>query len=161
MSYNKKVFFGREKEPQAKLYDIIYRLREKLNLFIMKNDFSSFNYEPDLKHYKIEAKIDKVIGYLNSVVVHFGKRGYSTRGKKIRSLIRTKIKQGYKHEDFQDVINVKVTWLTNPDMHKYFRPDTLFGNKFESYLNELNQPIKPNDDDKYNEAYNDSDNDFK
>ena len=118
------------------------------------------NYD-DKQNLILDEKIDNIIEYLNEVVNSFGKRGYNKKGKKIRSLIRTKLKQGYKHEDFQDVINVKVTWLTNPDMHKYFRPDTLFGNKFESYLNELNQPIKSNDDDKYNEAYNDSDNDFK
>ena len=40
-------------------------------------------------------------------------------------------------EDFKKVIDIKVQeWGKNEKMNKYLRPETLFGTKFESYLNE-------------------------
>ena len=52
----------------------------------------------------------------------------------------------YTIEDFKKVIDIKVSkWLNNPEMADYLRPDTLFGTKFESYLNEnkiQQQPTK-------------------
>jgi hypothetical protein len=37
--------------------------------------------------------------------------------------------------DFQDVIEHKAEeWKTNAEMAQYLRPQTLFGTKFESYL---------------------------
>ena len=40
-------------------------------------------------------------------------------------------------DDFKRVIDNKVNdWIDNPDMCKYLRPETLFSNKFEGYLNE-------------------------
>ena len=39
--------------------------------------------------------------------------------------------------DFKKVIDIKVReWAKNPEMEGYLRPHTLFGNKFESYLNQ-------------------------
>ena len=41
------------------------------------------------------------------------------------------------HDDFKKVIDVKsLEWNKDPKMCKYLRPETLFGNKFEGYLNE-------------------------
>ena len=40
-------------------------------------------------------------------------------------------------EDFFKVIDVKAAeWLHKKEMRKYLRPQTLFGPKFEAYLNE-------------------------
>jgi uncharacterized phage protein (TIGR02220 family) len=51
--------------------------------------------------------------------------------------ISARIKEGeYTLEDFQKVIDTKVAqWKDKPE-DKYLRPETLFGNKFEGYLNE-------------------------
>lgn len=38
-------------------------------------------------------------------------------------------------EDFKKVIDWKVSEWTGTDMEKYLRPETLFGTKFEGYLN--------------------------
>ena len=43
-------------------------------------------------------------------------------------------------DDFKKVIDNKINdWKNNNDMQKYLRPETLFGNKFESYLNQKNR----------------------
>ena len=53
------------------------------------------------------------------------------------SNIRQRIREGYTIEQAEMVVRYKDSvWGTNPDMKKYLRPITLFGTKFDSYLNE-------------------------
>ena len=58
--------------------------------------------------------------------------------QKTLSLIDTRLKEGFKIEDFYQVIEIKAQEWMGTEMQKYLRPSTLFGSKFESYLN---QPI--------------------
>lgn len=53
-------------------------------------------------------------------------------------LVNARLKEGYTIDDFKTVIDKKVTEWKNGDMAKYLRPETLFGTKFDGYLN---QPI--------------------
>ena len=46
------------------------------------------------------------------------------------------IEKGYTLEDFKEVIDFKCQAWMGGEFEKYLRPYTLFGNKFESYLNE-------------------------
>jgi uncharacterized phage protein (TIGR02220 family) len=150
----KFIDYIKKKEPRVEgLNDRILRYKEYINDFTEK-------YREGID-VVTEDRIDYIIDYLNEILVTWGKRGYKKNGKKIRSLLRTKFKQGFTAIDIEDVINIKVKWLDNPDMHKYFRPDTLFGNKFESYLNEFHKPPITNSYDKFNQAYTDSNKDFK
>ena len=65
---------------------------------------------------------------------------YTTRSKKTQSLIHARLSEGFTVEDFQTVIVKKSEeWLDDERMNKFLRPETLFGTKFESYLN---QPYK-------------------
>jgi uncharacterized phage protein (TIGR02220 family) len=74
-----------------------------------------------------------VIDYLN------GKTGagYKPGSKKSKTLIRARWREGFRLEDFQKVIDLKTAeWLHDPQWSKFLRPETLFGSKFESYLNQ-------------------------
>lgn len=52
-------------------------------------------------------------------------------------LINQRLKEGYTIEDFFAVIDVKCKeWLDSAEWSKYLRPSTLFGNKFDTYLNQ-------------------------
>lgn len=56
-----------------------------------------------------------------------------------RDLIRARVNEGYGLDDFKKVIDTKsAQWKDNQEMNQYLRPKTLFGTKFESYLNENN-----------------------
>ena len=44
-------------------------------------------------------------------------------------------------------------------MHKYFRPMTIFGNKFEDYLNESTKPLTETKDEQFSQAINRAAND--
>jgi hypothetical protein len=50
-------------------------------------------------------------------------------------ITRVAEKKGFSLSDFQTVIDKKVSEWKGTDMEQYLRPSTLFGTKFESYLN--------------------------
>lgn len=77
--------------------------------------------------------IIEIIEYLNE---KSGKK-FSFKTKATVSHINARLAEGHSVEDFQQVIDIKVSqWLNDINMQRYIRPETLFGTKFESYLNE-------------------------
>ena len=87
------------------------------------------------------ASYVEVIQYLNEKAhTHFSPTSKDTQRK-----IKARWNAGYCLPDFKKVIDIKVEqWLTNPEMVSYLRPITLFGPKFESYLNERQHEEKQN-----------------
>lgn len=73
------------------------------------------------------------------IVNHLNQRAgthYKATTANTRKLIKARLKEGFTVDEFKLVIDKKCAdWLNNPDMGQYLRPETLFGNKFESYLN--------------------------
>lgn len=66
---------------------------------------------------------------------------YKTSSKNTTKHIKARINDGYTLEDFKTVIDKKCSEWLNTDMEKYLCPDTLFGSKFEKYLNQkINGP---------------------
>lgn len=80
---------------------------------------------------------EEVIDYLNSRAgTH-----YKATTANTRKLIKARLKEGFTVEDIKLVIDKKCAeWLNNRDMARYLRPETLFGNKFEGYLNAQQLP---------------------
>ena len=75
----------------------------------------------------------EIIDYLNSKLdTHYK---YTT--PKTQSLINARLNEGFNVDDFKQVIDNKYsTWFKDKKMCNYLRPETLFSNKFENYLNE-------------------------
>lgn len=78
------------------------------------------------------AEIREIVGILNE----FTGKAYKPTTPKTASLIRARIKEGFSVEDFRCVIETKAQEWRDGEMEKYLRPETLFGTKFESYLNQ-------------------------
>ena len=78
------------------------------------------------------APYGEILDYLNEVCgTHY------RIGEKTKSLIHARFSDGFELNDFKAVIDTKAAdWLRDPKMAKYLRPETLFGTKFESYLNQ-------------------------
>ena len=75
----------------------------------------------------------EIIEYLNQKA----ERSFRHSTAKTKSLIKARYNEGFSQENFEKVIDIKVDqWKNKPDMEKYLRPETLFGTKFEGYLNE-------------------------
>lgn len=82
---------------------------------------------------KLDYPYQKIISYLNNKT----NKNFRHTSKETQRLIKARINQGFTFADFQAVIDRKSEkWLTDPNMVDYLRPQTLFGTKFESYLNE-------------------------
>lgn len=60
---------------------------------------------------------------------------YKPTSSKTQTLIRARMNEGFTLEDFKVVIEKKCAEWMGTDMEKYLRPETLFGTKFEGYLN--------------------------
>ena len=91
-------------------------------------------YTKDINTYcQADLKIcSDVIDFLNITA----KKHFKTTEKN-KKLIRTRLREGWKFEDFKHVIEVKYAeWSNDPKMKIYIRPITLFGTKFESYRNQ-------------------------
>ncbi len=73
-----------------------------------------------------------IISYLNEKTGAEFKQTKQTLG-----LIKARFNQGFELPDFLLVIDTKhAEWSQEEKMMKYLRPPTLFGTKFESYVNE-------------------------
>lgn len=82
---------------------------------------------------KLNIPFREIIKYLNKKT---GKT-FKWTTKATKSHIQARWNEGYKLEDFKQVIDCKCSkWLPNPEMVDFLRPQTLFGPKFEGYLNE-------------------------
>ena len=61
---------------------------------------------------------------------------FKSTSRKTRDLIRARFNEGFTEEDFSTVIDAMCDeWLGDAEMCGYLRPETLFGTKFEGYLN--------------------------
>ena len=84
-----------------------------------------------------EKEIDKeiystIVSYLNEKAG----TGYKPNTAKTKSAIHARLSEGFTIDDFKTVIDKKCAdWIGDEKMEKYLRPETLFGTKFESYLN--------------------------
>jgi len=106
----------------------IDNIEDKYSIICKSNDLIK------KEEYKEEIPYKEIIEYLNDKI---GTRYLST-GRKTRDLIKARWREGFRLEDFYTVIDKKVNdWFTDNQMKVYLRPETLFSNKFESYLNQL------------------------
>ena len=95
---------------------------------------------PRDRELELELELDKetdiykwIIEYLNSKA----NKNFKYTSKSTQRLIDTRIKEGFVLDDFKKVIDTKAdAWQVDPKMNSYLRPQTLFGTKFEGYLNE-------------------------
>lgn len=76
--------------------------------------------------------VKEIITYLNLKA----NTNYRPNTNKTKSLINARLNEGFTLEDFKTVIDKKSNEWLGSDYEKFLRPETLFGNKFENYLNQ-------------------------
>lgn len=131
-----KSFDGRTRELKSRLTKTVnqpYKIC-KADLQNLQDNNIDNNIDNN-KDNSYTAEIAEIIDYLNSVTGC----SYRKANKTSNSHIRARLKEGFTVEDFKTVIDKKnAEWGGDSKMAQYLRPQTLFGTKFESYLN---QPI--------------------
>lgn len=77
--------------------------------------------------------IKKIVDYLNLKT----KSKFKYSSKTTQTKIKARLNEGYTLDDFIVVIDKKTDeWLEDSEFSKYLCPETLFGTKFEKYLNQ-------------------------
>lgn len=87
--------------------------------------------ETNIKKY-IKKDVEEVIEYLNNKI----NASYRANTKSTVSVIMARLNENYTVEDFKLVIDKKSKEWLGSTMEKYLTPQTLFGNKFEQYINQ-------------------------
>lgn len=109
-------------------------IKEKLNTPIeekLKDNNTSFNNTTN--NTKEYIPYVEIVTYLNNAA----NKSYKSSTGVTKKLIKARWNEGFRLKDFQTVIDKKVNqWQKDNNMKKYIRPETLFGTKFEGYLNE-------------------------
>jgi len=126
----------REKEKQLQLGNVTSRdshatdIDKELDIDIEKEiDKEKKDIVPDKSDTIPYASI---LDYLNEKA----NTAYRATSKATQQLIKARFSEGFTEHDFYKVIDNKTTTWLNTDFAKYLRPQTLFGTKFEGYLNE-------------------------
>lgn len=102
---------------------------------IDKLSSSEPNSDPEFEDKQKSQKIpyEKIINYLNKKT----NSHYRPTSKATKRLIKARYNEGFTDIDFKTVIDKKCAeWLQDGNMAQYLRPETLFGTKFEAYLNQ-------------------------
>ncbi|WP_423800422.1 conserved phage C-terminal domain-containing protein [Neobacillus sp. SAB-20_R2A] len=93
---------------------------------------------------KKEIPYAEIIRYLNEKT----EKNFKLSSIKTRELIHARYGEGFTLEDFTRVIDLKSTeWKPDPYWNKFLRPETLFGTKFEAYLNQQEEKKKMTEED--------------
>ncbi|HDR8159542.1 TPA: phage protein [Bacillus cereus] len=79
---------------------------------------------------EIKEYIVEIVNYLNDVCGS----SYRPTSKKTQTLIKSRLIEGFTIDNFKTVIDIKAREWLRTEQAKYLRPETLFGTKFESYL---------------------------
>ena len=88
---------------------------------------------------KEEIPYQEITEYLNNRTGS----NYKHTTKKTKDLIKARFNEGFTLDNFKTVIDKKcVEWINDEKMNKFLRPETLFGTKFEGYLNQVVQQKK-------------------
>jgi uncharacterized phage protein (TIGR02220 family) len=96
-----------------------------------KNNKNNKNDKNEEENYIHSRATRDIIQHLNGRIG----ANYKPTTKKTKDLIQARMNEGFTVEDFKTVIDKKCVEWMNTDMQKFLRPETLFGTKFESYLN--------------------------
>lgn len=86
----------------------------------------------------IEEELEKEKEIYETVVSYLNKKAgtnYRATTAKTRTAIHARLAENFTVEDFKTVIDKKCDEWIGTEYEKYLRPETLFGNKFEGYLN--------------------------
>lgn len=107
--------------------------KDKLSKDNINKLSSSDNVDPEPKQKSQKIPYEKIVDYLNRKT----NSHYRPTSKATRRLIKARYNEGFTDIDFKTVIDKKCAeWLQDGNMVQYLRPETLFGTKFEAYLNQ-------------------------
>lgn len=135
----KETLYSEEKRLLSQEENGAYRLMDtsciqngntgKDSIELVKDSIDNNIYSPAKAE---QIPYEEIIDYLNLK----SNSNYKYTSQKTKDLIKARINNGFTIEDFKKVIDKKSQEWLGTDFEKFLRPETLFGNKFEGYLNQ-------------------------
>lgn len=129
--YKPTIYSDEKRQLETGCFQNVYSLEPQHNL-------TKHNITKQRKDI-MSDKSDDVIPY-SEIIDYFNEK----TGKKLSSKatsnkkhIKARWSEGYTVDDFKKVIDIKYNDWNGTDMAKFIRVETLFGNKFDGYLNQL------------------------
>lgn len=111
------------------------------NNLVINNNAETSSANQSSSETKYTNEIKQIIDYLNLKA----DTKYRASSDNTKKHITARLNQEYTVDDFKHVIDVKCAEWLNTEMEKFLRPETLFGSKFENYLNQkITEPKKDN-----------------
>lgn len=107
----------------------LLRSDDSINFKLVLDDLK-FNNPRDKDNY-IKAR-KEIIDYLNQRAG----TNYRANAEKAKKHINARLNEKYTVDDFKKVIDKKCNEWIGTEYEKFLRPETLFGSKFEGYLNQ-------------------------
>ena len=120
-----KKFDGRTRELKSNLTKSVRQTYKNCEADLQKVRESNTNEN------NINIIIKNIVGFLNSTCG----TSYKPTTPKTQTLIKARLNEHFTENDFKTVISKMSAQWKGTEMEKYLRPETLFGTKFESYLN--------------------------
>lgn len=119
-------FDGRQRELKSRLSNF-----ERQTLKNNEADFKNQKESNTESNPVSNTDIYNIVEYLNQKA----EKNYKPTTKATQNHIKARMKEGFTVNDFKAVIDKKVKEWKGTKMDAYLRPETLFGTKFEGYLN--------------------------
>lgn len=119
-------------QSKKHMKDISSTHEESYEKHMDNEDVKEKEDENEYENNKVGEFTEHVIATLNQTC---GTK-YKATSKKTKSLVHARMEEGFTLEDFETVIAKKATEWTGTEYEKFLRPETLFGTKFEGYLNQ-------------------------
>lgn len=102
----------------------------------MKNISSSYEKHMETETEKETETSNKEIMAIVSYLNERTGKSFRASSRATKDKIRARLNEGFTVDDFKRVIDVKTAEWMGTEQEKYLRPETLFGTKFEGYLNQ-------------------------
>ena len=87
----------------------------------------------------VTDKEDEFISLFRQIIDYLNLKAntrYKYTSEKYKKSIHARVEEGFTLNDFQEVIDKKCAEWVGTEWEKFLRPETLFGTKFEGYLNQ-------------------------
>jgi uncharacterized phage protein (TIGR02220 family) len=148
--------FNQMKMDKTKWYSIDYDNLQELEDSAIERptgpieDIASVELVGNTLEMEVSPSVKEIIPFADIIEYLNEKAGKNFRlgSNKTKELINTRYREGFTLEDFKRVIDLKsIEWQSDPNWNKFLRPETLFGTKFESYLNQQEEKKKMTEED--------------
>ncbi|MFI3107290.1 conserved phage C-terminal domain-containing protein [Streptococcus suis] len=120
-------------KPDEKCIQNVSKMETQVRLSKDSLDKDSLTTYPTVSdHDEDDIPYKEIISHLNEKA----NRNYKANSSKTRTNIKARWNEGFRLDDFLHVIDTMVKDWSGTKYEKYLRPETLFGPKFEGYLNQ-------------------------